>query len=60
MYNYTVIIPHKNCPDLLQRALDSIPEKDDIQVIIVDDNSDASIVDFDNLILDSEEKIYQS
>lgn len=48
MYNYTVIIPHKNCPDLLQRALDSIPEKDDIQVIIVDDNSDASKVDFEN------------
>lgn len=47
MYNYTVIIPHKNCPDLLQRALDSIPEKDDIQVIIVDDNSDASKVDFE-------------
>lgn len=48
MYNYTVIIPHKNCPDLLHRALDSIPEKDDIQVIIVDDNSDASKVDFEN------------
>ena len=48
MYNYSIIIPHKNCPDLLQRALDSIPEKDDIQVIIVDDNSDASRVDFKN------------
>ena len=47
MYNYTIIIPHKNCPDLLQRALDSIPEKEDIQVIIVDDNSDASKVDFE-------------
>ena len=47
MYNYTVIIPHKNCPDLLQRALDSIPENDDIQVIIVDDNSDESKVDFE-------------
>lgn len=48
MYNYAIIIPHKNCPDLLQRALDSIPEKDDIQVIIVDDNSDATKVDFEN------------
>ncbi len=48
MYNYTVIIPHKNCPDLLQRALDSVPEKDDIQVIIVDDNSDPGKVDFNN------------
>ena len=48
MYNYTVIIPHKNCQDLLQRALDSVPEKDDIQVIIVDDNSDPGKVDFNN------------
>lgn len=48
MYNYTVIIPHKNCPDLLKRALDSVPLKDDIQVIIVDDNSDPSKVDFEN------------
>lgn len=48
MYNYTVVIPHKNCPDLLQRALDSIPEKDSIQVIVVDDNSDESKVDFEN------------
>ncbi|MBO7199855.1 MAG: glycosyltransferase family 2 protein [Bacteroidales bacterium] len=48
MYNYSIIIPHKNYPDLLQRALDSIPEKDDIQVIIVDDNSDKSKVDFKN------------
>ena len=39
-FNYTFIIPHKNCPDLLQRCVDSIPERDDVQVIIVDDNSD--------------------
>lgn len=46
-FNYTVIIPHKNCSDLLQRCLDSIPYREDIQVIVVDDNSDASKVDFD-------------
>ena len=40
MYNYTFIIPHKNCPDLLQRCVDSIPERDDVQVIVIDDNSD--------------------
>lgn len=45
-YNYTIIIPHKNIPDLLQRCLDSIPEREDIQTIIVDDNSDSSKVDF--------------
>lgn len=48
MYNYTVIIPHKNCPDLLQRALASVPLREDIQTIIVDDNSDPSKVDFEN------------
>lgn len=40
MYSYSFIIPHKNCPDLLQRCVDSIPERDDVQVIVVDDNSD--------------------
>lgn len=44
--NYSIIIPHKNTPDLLQRCLNSIPYRDDIQVIVVDDNSDSSIVDF--------------
>ncbi|MGV8093834.1 MAG: glycosyltransferase family A protein [Mangrovibacterium sp.] len=48
MYNFTVIIPHKNIPGLLQRCLDSIPLRDDLQIVIVDDNSDASIVDFNN------------
>ena len=40
-YTYSFIIPHKNCPNLLQRCVDSIPERDDVQVIVVDDNSDA-------------------
>lgn len=44
--NYSIIIPHKNTPDLLQRCLNSIPYREDIQVIVVDDNSDSSIVDF--------------
>lgn len=39
-YTYTFIIPHKNCPDLLQRCMESIPERDDVQIIVVDDNSD--------------------
>lgn len=46
--NYTVIIPHKNIPNLLQRCLDSIPRREDIQIIVVDDNSDPAIVDFVN------------
>ena len=44
--NYTIIIPHKNTPDLLQKCLDSIPERDDVEIIVIDDNSDESIVDF--------------
>lgn len=47
-YNYTVIIPHKNIPDLLQRCLNSLPDRDDLQVIVVDDNSDPKKVDFDH------------
>lgn len=42
---YTVVIPHRNILPLLERCLDSIPRRDDIQVIVVDDNSrlDASV-----------------
>lgn len=46
--NYSIIIPHKNIPQLLQRCLDSIPIRDDVQVIVVDDNSDTDKVNFDN------------
>ena len=37
--NYTFIIPHYNTPELLGRCLRSIPERDDIQIIVIDDNS---------------------
>ena len=36
---FSIIIPHKNIPDLLMRCLESIPVTEDIQVIVVDDNS---------------------
>ena len=36
---FTIIIPHYNIPDLLMRCLKSIPVSEDIQVIVVDDNS---------------------
>ena len=39
MYNFSIIIPHKNLLDLLIRCLESIPKRNDIQVIVVDDNS---------------------
>ena len=37
--NYSIIIPHKDIPELLVRCIKSIPERDDVQVIVVDDNS---------------------
>ncbi len=43
---YSFIIPHKNTPDLLQKCIDSIPIRDDIEIIVVDDNSDPDIVNF--------------
>lgn len=36
---YSIIIPHKDIPDLLQRSLDSIPQREDIEIIVVDDAS---------------------
>lgn len=46
MYTYTIIIPHKNTPQLLCRCINSIPFREDIQIIIIDDHSDSNIVDF--------------
>jgi glycosyltransferase involved in cell wall biosynthesis len=40
MINFSIIIPHKNIPDLLERCLKSIPQRDDLQVIVVDDDSE--------------------
>ncbi len=40
MINLTIIIPHFNTVKTLETLLDSIPEKDDVQIIVVDDKSD--------------------
>jgi len=37
--NFSIIIPTKNIPDLLQRCLESIPQRSDIEIIVVDDGS---------------------
>lgn len=50
--NYTFIIPHKNSPQYLNQCLNSIPRREDIQIIIVDDNSDRNIVDWDRFQFD--------
>lgn len=44
MINYSFIIPHKDLPDLLRRCVSSIPRRDDIEIIIVDDASDPEVV----------------
>lgn len=46
MINFSFIIPHKNNPTLLNKALDSIPRRDDVEIIVVDDNSDPATTDF--------------
>lgn len=48
MINVSIIIPTKNIPHLLKRCIDSIPRRDDIQIIVVDDNSNSDVVDFEN------------
>lgn len=37
---YSFIIPHYNNPKLLSRCINSIPVRNDVEVIVVDDNSD--------------------
>ena len=44
--NFTIIIPHKNIPNLLERLINSIPIREDLEVIVVDDHSDPNLVDF--------------
>ena len=38
--NYSFIIPHKNSYELLNRCLKSIQLRNEIQIIVIDDNSD--------------------
>jgi len=38
MPTFSIIIPHKDIPDLLERCLKSIPQRNDLQVIVVDDD----------------------
>ena len=41
-YKYSIIIPHYNVPELLDRCLASVPIRDDLQILVVDDYSEAS------------------
>lgn len=48
MHTFSIIIPHHEIPELLQRCLDSIPDVPEVQVIVVDDNSSEQKVDFEH------------
>lgn len=39
MIRFSIIIPHFNIPDMLSALLDTIPDTEDIEVIVVDDKS---------------------
>ena len=47
-FNYSFIIPHKNSVSLLKRCVDSIPNRPDVQLIIVDDNSEREICEMED------------
>ena len=43
-FSYTIIIPHYNSPEMLQKLISTIPlEKRDIQIIVVDDRSEKGL-----------------
>ena len=39
MINYSIIIPHFRIPEMLRRAVLSVPEREDVEIIVVDDAS---------------------
>lgn len=44
MISYSIIIPHRNIPILLRRCLASIPRREDIEIIVVDDGSNLDLI----------------
>ena len=42
---YSIIIPHHNNPELLDRCINSIPNRNDIEVFVIDDNSDVQYLE---------------
>ena len=48
MKRYSIIVPNRDHPELLRRALSSIPYREDVEVIVVDDASDPSVIDRQN------------
>jgi glycosyltransferase involved in cell wall biosynthesis len=57
MINYTFIIPHRNIPLLLERCLWSIPQRNDIQIIVIDDKSDTNLCELQNIITKTQYRV---
>ena len=49
---FSIIIPHYNIPECLRRLLDSIPDKPEIEVIVVDDKSNKELDKLEQCIAD--------
>lgn len=43
--NFTIIIPHRNLLHLLERMLNSIPMRDDLEILVVDDHSNPEVLE---------------
>lgn len=44
--NFSFVIPHYNSPELLAKCLSTIPRRQDVEIIVVDDCSSPDVVDF--------------
>ena len=44
--NYSVIIPHRNSVAFLRRAVESIPQRDDLEVLVVDNSTEVIDLSF--------------
>lgn len=58
-YKLSIIIPHFNIPDLLQVLLRSIPVRDDIQIIVVDDNSTRKTKELNEIVGKQNERHFE-
>lgn len=56
--NYSIIIPTKNIPALLKRCIDSIPQRSDVEVIIVDDCSTPDCIEIEHEIVSHRNNCY--
>ena len=56
----TIIIPHYNSCELARKLLDSIPRQEDIQVILVDDNSTEDVTDLRQYAMERHVEFYKS